>query len=439
MKVALMSVENNIIRKEKSYRNIIESLAEYKRREQLWDCPNLGLLTIAGYFPEKWDITYIDLNKEPLEYKKYDWVFISASTGQINRAYEVADGFKNMQVKVAIGGIHASVCKEEAMNHADVVFVGEFEPVYKQFLMDMEVGTVKKFYESAEKPNLDDTKCPRYDLAGKYSYHVVPVQLSRGCPHACKFCASTKVYGRRRREKNLSSVEEEIKTIQSLWNHAFLFFTDDNMFINRDYIIGLLRILKKYKMQWYAFSDIRISDDDELLEQLAQTGCRQLLIGFESMSDDSLCEINENQWKKKQKNKYYSAVEKVQSFGIGVVGSFVLGFDHDNEKSFVDIAEFVEQTKIYATNITILTPFPGTDLYEQYVKENRIISKNWSCFNGFELTHHLKQMTLEEFEKNYMELNQRINSSKRMYVMLNYFKNILKLRLQCDKGGNQDE
>lgn len=430
MRVALISVENSIIRQEKSYSKVIEQLPEYKRRKQLWNCPNLGLLTIAGYFPDEWDISLIDLNKETLKYEKYDWVFLSATTAQVNRAYEVADKFRELHSKVAIGGIHASVCPDEAMKHADVVFVGEFESVYQQFLSDLEEGNVKEKYVCKEKDDLSYTLCPRYDLAAKYAYNVVPIQVSRGCPHACNFCASTKVYGRRRREKSLSAVEEEIKRIKEIWANAFIFFTDDNMFTNVTYIEKLLDIINKYNVQWYAFSDIRIADNEELLDKLSRSGCRQLLIGFESMSEASLSEINENNWKMKQRKRYYQAVDKVQSYGIGVVGSFVLGFDSDNEKSFEDIAEFVEKTNIYATNITILTPFPGTELYKIYQNDNRLIGNDWSCYSGFELNHSLTNMTQEEFEKFYMELNKRINSSERMNSMLEYFKQILKERIK---------
>lgn len=429
MRVALISVENNILRKDKDYYPLFSQLQEYKRRQQLWNCPNLGLLTVAAYFPEDWSIQYIDLNYETLVFDPYDMVFLSATTAQANRAYEVAGMYRNHGVKVAIGGIHASVCTQEAMLYADIVFSGESENVINQFILDIEHKTLKKLYHSDTKPDLSKTKVPRYELAAKYPYSVIPIQISRGCPHRCEFCASTSLYGSKRRQKSLEIVEEEIIKIKEVWKNPFIFFTDDNMFLDKKFIWEFIDLLRKHQIQWYSFTDVGIASDNELLSGIAGAGCRQLLIGFESLSSESLKEINKSEWKSKQSKNYLHAVEQIQSTGIGVVGSFVLGLDGDTKETFIQIAEFVENSHLYATNLTVLTPFPGTAIYNKYIMENRIFENNWFCYNGFELTYYPKNLSIEEFNNCYQELNIRINSSKRMEDMMTYFKNIYKLKI----------
>lgn len=422
----MITVENNIIRKELEYYALISELKEYKRRKKLWNCPNLGLLTVAAYLPDSWNIEYIDLNYDNLNEKVYDLVFISATTAQAYRAYNVADTYRRKGIRVVMGGIHISVCPEEALSHADIIFVGEVENAINDFINDLMSNSLKRIYFSKKRPDLTYARIPRYDLAMKYPYDVIPIQISRGCPHQCEFCASTSIYGKKRRQKRLEMVEKEIKTMLSIWRNPLVFFTDDNMFIDKMFTWKLIEILKKYHLQWYSFSDIAIATDYGLVAALYEVGCRQLLIGFESLSQESLAEINKSQFKMKHRKYYFEAVEKIQTKGIGVVGSFVLGLDGDTKDTFYEIADFVEHSFMYATNLTILTPFPGTAIYDKFKRENRIFEIDWRCYNGFELTYYPKNMTISEFKYYYEELNIRVNSTLRMNSMMRHFVDIYK-------------
>lgn len=426
MKVALISVENNIIRRERPDYEFFTNLKEFKRRKALWTCPNLSLLTVAGLLPLDWEYIYKDLNFDVLDDEEYDMALISVTTAQAPRAYEIADYYRRRGIKVVMGGIHTTVMPEEALQHADAVCIGEFENVADTFITDVKLGKIRSLYNGKKYVSLDKSCIPRYDLAEKYPYHVVPLQITRGCPHQCEFCASSAVYGKIRRQKPLNLIDENIQAILSHWTFPYLFFTDDNLFIDDSFTKELMTILLKHRLQWYAFSDVRIAQKKDLLKLMHNAGCRQLLIGFESLSEASLRKVNQSQWKRKQIRDYHDAVNAIQEQGIGVVGSFMLGLDDEGDDAFVRIPEFVENTNMYATNITVLTPFPGTRVYSRFLQEKRIFTTDWKRYNGFELTFYPQNHSIEWFNAQYKELNQRLDSTKRIENMLYYFKNILK-------------
>jgi radical SAM superfamily enzyme YgiQ (UPF0313 family) len=215
-----------------------------------------------------------------------------------------------------------------------------------------------------------------------------------------------------------------LKTIKEIFGKPYIFLTDDNLFINKRRNDDLIRIIKNSHINWYAFSDASIADDNELLSEIADAGCTQLLIGFESLCSQNLQDLNKNHWKMKKLDSYKEIINRIQSFGIGVVGSFVVGMENDTVDVFDNLYGFIEETSLYATNITVLTPFPGTEIYEKFKREGRLISEDWSAYNGFELTFKPNNMTVEEFEKGYMDLNMRLNSSDRMSRIINHFKTV---------------
>ena len=183
-------------------------------------------------------------------------------------------------------------------------------------------------------------------------------------------------------------------------------------------------VIKNSHINWYAFSDAGITDDNELLSKIANAGCTQLLIGFESLCSENLQGLNQNHWKMKKLDSYKDIIKRIQSFGIGVVGSFVLGLDNDTPDVFDNLYSFIEETALYATNITILTPFPGTETYEKLKTEGGLHSNDWSAHNGFELTFKPNNMTIEEFEKGFTNLNMRLNSTERINRVINHFKTV---------------
>ena len=193
--------------------------------------------------------------------------------------------------------------------------------------------------------------------------------------------------------------------------------------------------MKNSRLSWYAFSDARIADDDRLLTSLRDAGCTQLLIGFESLHPENLESLNKNHWKMHRLHTYKETVNRIQSHGIGVVGSFVVGMDHDTPAVFDILYDFIMETSLYATNITILTPFPGTQTYKTFRRENRLLTQDWSKYNGFELTFQPKSMTIDECNRGYAKLIDQLNSEKRINKITEYFKSVFKNTSEAHNAG----
>lgn len=426
MRIAFIVPQNNIISNEKMRIYQWDQLWEYKARKRLWATPDLGLLTVAGMMPADFQLEYIDLNYVDGVTMEYDWAFLSPTTCQAVQAYRIADELRAKGVKVAMGGVHASILPDEAMKHADTVFVGEAEGLFHVLVEDMVSQRVKPVYINNSFPDLADTPIPRYDLVKGYPYKCIPVQTSRGCPHQCSFCISSKLYGRKIRRKPISQVERELKSIMDIYPKPLIFFTDDNIFVDQQYGMELVELIRDFDTRWYAFSDASIAYKDKLLDMISESGCMQLLIGFESLMEDSLVQINQSKWKKDRLMYYDHVISKIQALGVGVVGSFVLGMDDDTPEYFDKLYQFILETHIYATNITVLTPFPGTETYKQLKSQNRILTNDWSKYNGFELTFKPKKMEIDEFEEKYSELYKRVNSTERTNCISEHFTNIFK-------------
>lgn len=411
-----------------------EKYREYRSRMRLWSCPNLTLLTVAAMLPENYDVDYLDLNYCDMPEKDYDLALLSPSTSQAPGAYEIARGLRKRNTTVLMGGPHVSFCPEEALQYADSVFVGETEETFGRFLEDRKNNRVKRIYRCLRHPPLDMSPVPRYELARDYPYKSIPIQTSRGCPHQCAFCISSSLYGEKFRRKSMARIQHEIEVIRGIWNRPFLFFTDDNMFLESAAVLPLLKYLQACKLHWYCFSDVRVASKTQLLERIFLSGCTQLLIGFESLSAANLSQINRNQWKLSKRAGYEEAIGSIQEKGIGVVGSFVLGLENDEITVFDELYRFITDTNLYATNITILTPFPGTRLFSQYEHEDRLVTRDWTRYNGFELTYRPRKISVDEFEKGFVRLYEQLDSSERIDKLILYFKDIMKTTTKLKRG-----
>lgn len=424
MKAVFIVPEHSIALKGKNLFGKIEDAWEFQARMRLWSCPSLSLITIAGMMMEGSEVEYIDLNYTAEPEIIADWVFFSPATAQVNRAYQLADKYRKKGIKVGMGGPHVTVLPDEALGHSDVIFVGESEEIFQGFLRDIKKNKTQQIYKASNYPKLTSSPIPAYYLTKRYPYKSIPIQTSRGCPHQCNFCISSKIYGNTIRCKTAHQIETELQTINDVFGKPYLFFTDDNLFIDKRRNDDLVSIIKNRHINWYAFSDASIADDAKLLSKIADAGCTQLLIGFESLCSESLQGLNQNHWKMKKLDFYKEIIKRIQSFGIGVVGSFVVGLENDSPDVFDHLYEFIEETSLYATNITILTPFPGTDIYEKLKSEERLLTEDWTAYNGFELTFIPNNMTAKEFEKGYMDINIRLNSTERMKRIIDHFKKI---------------
>src|SRR5438093_1337263 len=247
---------------------------------------------------------------------------------------------------------------------------------------------------------------PRFDLLEPDKYNRITVQTSRGCPHKCEFCASSILLTSRYKLKPVEKVLAEIQAIKRIWPRPFIEFADDNSFVHREHYKTLLRALVKEKIRWFTEADVNVAQDDELLGLMRDSGCQQVLIGLESPRKASLDGIDLNgNWKMRQRERYQAAIEKTQSYGITVNGCFILGLDADTPDIFDQVLQFVRESGLYEVQVTFLTAFPGTPLYQRLKSEGRIIQDQaWHLCTLFDINIRPKNMNVHELQNGFLRL-----------------------------------
>jgi radical SAM superfamily enzyme YgiQ (UPF0313 family) len=380
-----------------------------ERAQTLFAMPSLSLITLAGLLPSQTEVEYREYREFPSEQPPdCDLAAITSFTAQIEDAYRLADVYRRRGTTVVLGGLHVSKMPDEAASHCDAACIGEGELLWPQILDDFTAARLKPLYEQPWGHTFDLTNAPtpRYDLLDPAKYNRFPVQTSRGCPFKCEFCASSILLSPRYTHKPIARVVDEIRQIKARWPHPFIELADDNSFADRRYGRQLAEAVSQENVKWFAETDISVAHDNELLRLLAESGCRQILIGLESPTPSGLngVELNSN-WKFRKRDFYREAIERIQSHGITVNGCFVLGLDGDSEEVFDRIPKFVEETALYDVQITVQTAFPGTPLYRRLLASGRLIEPcNWRKCTLFDVNFRPLQMSGERLQQNFYEL-----------------------------------
>jgi len=375
----------------------------------------------APHFDE---VVYIDEEVEDIDFsKQYDIVGMSFMTQQASRAYELAMKFRKLGTYTICGGMHPTNLPEQTLEYFDTVFIGECEYTWNEFISDFKNNTtrkIRKIYKNNQLIDMEKVVMPRYDLLKMDAYKTIPVQISRGCPHNCAFCASTKVYGTKYRHKNVEQIVDEIKYIKTLKKRPHIYFTDDNMLVNKEFSKKLLFALQDMKIHWMTHTDIGVADNKEILEFLYPSGCRKLVIGFESIVPESLKKLEK--WKFNRLNEYSNAIKTIQSYGVGVWGTFIVGLDNDDKTVFQRVIDFTLENNLYGAMISVPTPFPGSELYNQLEQENRILTKHWGSYTLWNVVVRPKNMTVRELEEGfeYTLCNYKSYQIKRFFKNLYY-------------------
>ena len=331
----------------------------------------------------------------PLSLKKRTLVGITAFTSNINRAYEIAQMYREKKIKVIFGGIHASMLPDEALQYGDAVVVGEVEGIWGKVIRDFENNALQPKYIG---PQLDLSQfklLPRRDLIHP-DYLWSSIQTSRGCPFNCNFCSVSNYLGKEYRQRNPEEVLKELDEIQG----EFIFFLDDNLIgyspesrkRARDIFEGMIK--KGYHKKWWMQTSINAAEDEPLLELAAQAGCLFAFIGFETTDRDTLKGMKKGSNLKIGTDNYKKVVDTFHKYGIGVYGAFILGNDFESPAYYKKLAKYLVHSGIDIIQLSILTPLPGTSLMEQLEKEGRLVNndfpKDWDKYRFSYVVHEPK-------------------------------------------------
>ncbi len=376
---------------------IAPAVVDEKRRGmqgRVFQLPPLSLATIAAATPEHVDVEIIDEAIEPINYYcDADLVGITTLTRFAPHAYEIADRFRENGIKVVMGGMHPSALPEEAIQHSDSIVIGEAENVWPTLIKDFEKNQLKKYYKCEDFVDLTTICPPRRDLFKKERYlftHLV--QTTRGCPFNCSFCSVTRFFGKTFRTRSVKSVIDEIRTMKT----KFVGFSDDNIFGNRAYARKLFSALKYEGVIWMSQASLNIADDHELLNLAARSGCKGLFIGLESANFESLVHLNKKFLKPQN---FKEAIAKLHDRGLSVMGAFIFGNDNEDASIFHKTLEFAKKIKLDLSQFAILTPYPGTAIYNKLVKENRIFNFDWAKYDCGNAVFRPLKMTAEKLKE----------------------------------------
>ena len=384
-----------------------------ERSKVIASLPSLSLLTLAGLTPDEFEVSYHEVPDLRLleERPDCDVAAIASFSAQIKDAYRLSDRYRAAGVRTVLGGLHVTARPDEAAQHADAIVIGEGEITWPDVVADLRSGGLRPRYAAEGREfDLASSPMPRFDLLDIDHYNRLTVQTQRGCPWRCEFCASSIRLTPMYKLKPVDRVIAEIREIKRLWPAPFIEFADDNTFVNRRHSKELLRAVAGEGIRWFTETDVSVADDPELLELLRESGCAEVLIGFESPMAAGLegIELRRN-WKRGRVDGYRAAIERIQGHGIAVNACFVLGLDGDGPEVFEAVYEFVQQARPFDVQVTALTPFPGTPMYDRLLAEGRLLEPMaWERCTLFDVNFRPTHMSPEALQHDLVELGRRL-------------------------------
>lgn len=416
---------------------LISPERERKKEEAfLFRLSFLNLPYIAALSPSGAEVKIVDEAFEKINFgEKVDLVGITAQTPVALRAYQIADEFRKNGIPVVMGGVHASMLPQEALQHVDAVVVGEAEEVWPDLIEDLKRGQMRQIYVGSEFINPSNLPLPRRDLLNeKFYFPLKLLETTRGCPHRCDFCGVSKFFGFRYRNRPICEIERELSTlfqkgpvmnpmlkkILSLLSkdlpyflkRRLLYIIDSNIAGDKRFCLELLSLLKGFDLLWYGHAPVSIAFDQTLLEGFAQSGCIALNIGFESFSTQNLNAMGKGF---NQPSRYTDAVQRIHDQGIGIMGTFIVGLDDDDPGVFQRISDFCMDSKLDWALTFIMAPYPGTDSFFRLEREGRIFCRDWEKYDSLNVVYQPLRMSVEELEKGMRRIWKEVFSTSSIY------------------------
>ena len=386
----------------------IALIKPYDRRLEYKGKPCINQLTlqlIAGLTPSRHQVEIYDANKDKIPYDEdFDLVGITIMTPTAPNAYEIADGFRAKNIPVIAGGIHVQWECEEALNHVDSVLIGEAEGIWKKIIQDAKNGKLKRIYENMT-PALNGHPLPRRDLVDLkgYFFPFGNIETSRGCPFDCHFCSTTAFQGNRIRTKSVDEVIKDVEEVIKIHGRGKIIFFTDNNFIRNPGILEILEKLIPLKIKWGCQGDLGFAKRPKLLKLARESGCKFILIGFESLEPKAIEDLG-NKRKVNVIAEYLKSVRRIQRNRIGIIGCFVSGFDGEDKSIFKQTKKFIKKAGIEIVQLGILTPYPGTKIRMKFLEQGRIPEKYTNAWDKYDILHCVfdpSDMTREELIEGY--------------------------------------
>lgn len=333
-----------------------------------------------------------------------DLVGLTALTSTAPRAYQIADEFRARGVPVVMGGMHASALPEEALQHVDAVVVGEAEGLWPQVLEDFQRGRLQRLYRREQHPSLVGLPAPRRDLIDPRRYYArATLQASRGCPFDCAYCTVTCFFGHTYRCRPVDEVVAECAALRA----RPLVFVDDNIVGKPSYAQQLFARLRDLHTTWVSQASTTMVQTPDLLRRASEAGCRLLFVGLETLSPANLARVGK---RINVVGKYRDLIRRLHDLNISCVGSFMFGMDEDDEDVFDRTADFADEVGLDVGQFSILTPLPGTRLYDSLEAEGRIIDRDWSKYDGGHVVFRPLRLSVEALEAGFRRLYERFYS-----------------------------
>ncbi len=428
-------------------------------RRAVW-FPKLSLPTIAAYTPEHWTVDLVDEAVQDIDFDyPCDMVGLSIMTCYAPRAYEIAKEFRKRGKTVVMGGVHPTYCPDEALQYADAIVCGEAEDLWPQLVADYEAGQMQRMYKMTSFPALENYKSPRVELLSPDAYMTRQCSFTtRGCHFDCEFCSVSPFNGKTTRRRPVEEVVTELQNVQRwirselverirdepLWK-AFILslrirvgiedgsivaFVDDLHNSNRAYCRELWTALKPLKLKWGCQSTLFLADDEEMVKLAAESGCVSVFVGMESLDEDCLDETNKPFNRVK---KFAQEIKMFHDYGIMVNPGIVFGFDNDDEAVFERAVDFLTKNQVELAYFNVLTPLPGTALFDRYNNAGRIFDKDWSKYDGKHVVFQPSRMTPEQLQEGFHWANHQFYSLPNIWYRLSGTKQRLVARWEMNR------
>jgi radical SAM superfamily enzyme YgiQ (UPF0313 family) len=353
---------------------------------------------LAALVPDGHEVKVTDeyVTRADPDHDDSDLVGITFVTGFAPHAYDLARRYRARGAKVVLGGPHVTLLPGEAAKHADAIVLGEADETFPQLIRDAAEGKLKPIYRADRQPSADIIPHSRHDLVSKKHFWMSrTLQASRGCPFKCEYCTLPGFYGAGYRPRPVRNVIAEVEKLDYRWGAPPIIFWDDNIVGNHKWAKQLFRELAPLKIKWMAQSTITIAEDAELARLAGESGCVGVFCGLESFSEASLGGVRKSF---NRVSDYKRKIQILHDNGISVTAGIVFGFDEDTPDVFDISVEAAQDIALDAASVGVLIPYPGTPVYEKMNREGRILTRDWSLYDGEHVVIRPRKMTPEQLD-----------------------------------------